>query len=583
MVTPAEVAAALTGPGGQYEIVVEDVLGVPLQVYKLRFASMRDLIAIADTRPDQDWVVQDRPDGTTRRITFGEHNAMVRRMSAALRDLGVEPGDRVALLSANTVEWVVTFWACAAIGAACVPLNAWWKSEELEFALRDSAAMVLICDAKRWQVVRDVAGSIDSLAHVFVMDAAEPDAPARPLDDLLGVDDPGALLDVAVAEDDILAILYTSGTTGQPKGATITHRQALANLQNLACLNAISAAARASGSDAASKAPEPQGAALLVVPLFHVTGALATMVVGYAAGTKLVLMPPGKFDPDVAMRIIEREQVTSIGGVPTVMWRIVEAPTFGKYDLSSVTRIGYGGAPAAPELVERIKVAFPQVRQSLSTAYGLTETASVATVNAGDSYFTHPGSVGRAVPTVEVQVVDAEGRPLPAGEVGEIALRGPTVMMRGYWNRPDATEAAFLPGGWFRTGDIGRLDEDGFLYLVDRAKDMIIRGGENVYCVEVEHVLHEHPDVLDVAVVGVPHRELGEEVKAVVQLRPGSTATAEDIREHAARHLAAFKVPEHVEIRDQPLPRNPAGKILKNMLRGDGTAFAPSADDDSAL
>jgi long-chain acyl-CoA synthetase len=585
VVTPAEAAAALTGPGGQYEIVVEDVLGVPLQVYRNRFGSMRDLVAIADSRPDQDWVVQDRPDGTTRRVTFGEHNAMVRTMAASLRDLGLEPGDRLALLSANTVEWVVVFWACASIGVACVPLNAWWKGEELEFALRDSGAKVLVCDAKRWQVVRDVVPSIDSLAHVFVMDLDAPEGGARPASDLLGGGDPGALPDVSVAEDDILAILYTSGTTGQPKGATLTHRQALANLQNLACLNAIAAASRAGADDAGAGAapPEPQGAALLVVPLFHVTGALATMVVGYAAGTKLVLMPPGKFDPDVAMRIIERERVTSMGGVPTVMWRIVEAPTFGQYDLSSVTRIGYGGAPAAPELVERIKVAFPKVRQSLSTAYGLTETASVATVNAGENYFTHPGSVGRPAPTVEVQVVDPEGRPLGPGEVGEIALRGPTVMMRGYWSRPDATDAAFLPGGWFRTGDIGRLDEDGFLYLVDRAKDMIIRAGENVYCVEVEHVLHEHPDVLDVAVVGVPHRELGEEVKAVVQLRPGSTATDEDIRAHAAQHLAAFKVPEHVELRDEPLPRNPAGKILKNLLRGDGSAFAPSADDDSAL
>jgi long-chain acyl-CoA synthetase len=578
MTADASPAAALTGPGGQFEIVVEDVLGAPLQVYKARFGSMRDLIAIADTRPDVDWVVQDSPEGVTRRLTFGEHNAQVRAAAAALRELGLEPGDRLALLSANTVEWVVVFWACAAIGVACVPLNAWWKGEELEFALRDSGATVLVCDRKRWPVVRDVVAALPELRHRFVIGLPADESGALPVTALLDQDDPGVLPDVAVAEDDILAILYTSGTTGQPKGATLTHRQALANLQNLACLNAIAGAT----GRAAPRDPG-QGAALLVVPLFHVTGALATMVVGYAAGTKLVLMPPGKFDPDVAMAIIERERVTSMGGVPTVMWRIVEAPTFGRYDLSSVTRIGYGGAPAAPELVERIRAAFPAVRESLSTAYGLTETASVATVNAGEDYFTHPGSVGHPVPTVEVQVVDPDGAPVPTGEVGEIALRGPTVMMRGYWNRPEATAAVFLPGGWFRSGDVGRIDADGFVYLVDRAKDMIIRAGENVYCVEVEHVLHEHPDVLDVAVVGVPHRELGEEVKAIVQLRPGSSATGEDLRAHAAQHLAAFKVPEYVELRPDPLPRNPAGKILKNLLRGDGSAFAPSADDDSAL
>lgn len=572
--------ASITGPGGPFEIVVEDVLGAPLQVYRQRFSSLRDLIAIADTRADVEWIIQDAPDGSTRRLTFGAHNALVRKVASALLTLGLEPGDRLALLSANNVEWVVMFWACAAVGVVCVPLNAWWRSEELEFALRDSGAKVLFCDRKRWAVVRAVVNTTPELEHVFVMDLPADDGSARPGTALLARDDPGSLPDVSVAEDDLLAILYTSGTTGTPKGATITHRQALANLQNLACANAIAAA-----SGRGEPRDQGQSASLLVVPLFHVTGALATMVVGYAAGTRLVLMPPGKFDPDVAMHVIEREQVTSIGGVPTVMWRIVESPTFGRYDLSSVTRISYGGAPAAPELVQRIKAAFPAVRSSLATAYGLTETASVATVNAGEDYFTHPGSVGRAVPTVEVQVVDDEGRPVPTGEVGEVALRGPTVMMRGYWNRPDATDAVFLPEGWFRSGDVGRMDDDGFVYLVDRAKDMIIRAGENIYCVEVENVLFEHPDVLDAAVVGVPHRELGEEVKAIVQLRPGSGTTADDVRTHAAAHLAPFKVPEHVELRDEPLPRNPAGKILKGLLRdGDAaSAFVPSADDDSAL
>jgi long-chain acyl-CoA synthetase len=267
------------------------------------------------------------------------------------------------------------------------------------------------------------------------------------------------------------------------------------------------------------------------------------------------------------------------------MWRIVEAESFGQYDLSSVSRIGYGGAPAAPELVERIRIAFPEVRDTLSTAYGLTETASIATSNAGEGYLAHPSSVGRAAPTVEIQVIDPDGAPVPLGQNGEIALRGPTIMSRGYWNRPDATEAATRPGGWFRSGDIGYLDEDGYLYLVDRAKDMIIRAGENVYCVEIENVLAEHPDILDAAVVGVPHKQLGEEVKAVVQLRRGSAITDADVRAYCAEHLAAFKVPEYVDLREDPLPRNPAGKVLKSVLRGDGasSAFTPSVADDSAL
>jgi long-chain acyl-CoA synthetase len=567
--------AELTGPGGPFEIVTEDVLGVPLQVYKNRLHSLRDLIGMADARSAVDFLVQGE-----RRLTFGEHNALVRRVAGAFTELGVGHGDRVAILSANTVEWVILWWATAAVGAVIVPLNAWWKTDELEFGLRDSGAKLLFCDPKRWQVIRDRVGSLPDLEHVYVLDLDEPDGAARPGVELVG-EDPGALPDVDVAEDDLLAIMYTSGTTGRPKGATLTHRQALANLQNIFCLGVASAAR--GGEAAPELSSDVQSATLLVVPLFHVTGCLSTMMLSYASGAKLVLMPPGRFDPDHAMATIEREKVTSFGGVPTIMWRIVEAPTFEQYDLSSVVRVSYGGAPAAAELVQRIHERFPKVRKTLATAYGLTESASVATSNTGDDYKTHPDSVGRPAPTVEIRVVDDAGTPVPADEPGEIWLRGPTMMLRGYWNRPDATAEAVTPDGWFRSGDIGRFDGEGFLYLVDRAKDMIIRGGENVYCVEVEEVLFEHPDVVDAAVVGVPHKVLGEEVKAVVQLKPGSATTAEDIRAHCAATLANFKVPEHVELRDEPLPRNPAGKVLKNVLRGDETSFSPDSADDSAL
>jgi long-chain acyl-CoA synthetase len=317
---------------------------------------------------------------------------------------------------------------------------------------------------------------------------------------------------------------------------------------------------------------------LLVVPLFHVTGCLATMTLNYATGGKLVLMPAGRFDPDKALAVIEREKVTSFGGVPTIMWRILESPNLHEYDLSSVKRASYGGAPAAPELVERVEQVFPNLRKTLATAYGLTETASVATAISGEDYFNHPGSVGRPVPTVELRIVDAQGNDAPPRAKGEVWLKGPTIMAQGYWRRPDANAASFSEG-WFHTGDIGYVDDDGYLYLVDRAKDMIIRGGENVYSVEVENVLFDHPDVVDAAVVGVPHKELGEEVKAVVQLRAGSTVTADDIREFARQHLADFKVPAYVEIRTEPLPRNPAGKVLKNLLRGGETSFAAGADD----
>jgi len=569
------VLADLTGPGGAFEIVTEDVLGVPLQVYKNRLHSLGELIAMADGRAGVDFLVQG-----DRRLTYDEHNARVRRVAASFGELGVGHGDRVAILSANNVEWVVLWWAAAAIGAVVVPLNAWWKTDELEFGLRDSGAKLLFCDPKRWQAVRDLVEALPELEHVFVTELEEPDGVARPGGELLG-DDPGMLPDAGVDEDDLFAIVYTSGTTGRPKGATLTHRQAVANLQNIFCLG-IANASRG-GEAAPELSSKVQSATLLVVPLFHVTGCLSTMMLSYASGAKLVLMPPGRFDPDAAMATIERERVTSFGGVPTIMWRIVESPSFDEYDLSTVVRVSYGGAPAAPELVQRIHERFPKVRKTLATAYGLTESASVATSNTGDDYRTHPDSVGRPAPTVEIGVVDPDGHPVPTGATGEIWLRGPTIMRRGYWNRPDATAEAITPDGWFRSGDIGRFDEDGFLYLVDRAKDMIIRGGENVYCVEVEQVLFEHPDVVDAAVVGVPHKVLGEEVKAVVQLKPGSSATVEDLRTHCSARLANFKVPEYVELRDEPLPRNPAGKVLKNLLRGDETPFSADPADDSAL
>jgi long-chain acyl-CoA synthetase len=574
--TADPVIAELTAPGGAFEVVTEDVLGVPLQVYKNRLQSLRDIIAMADGRAGIDFVVQG-----DLRVTYDEHNALVRRVATAFRELGIGHGDRVAILSANNVEWVVLFWAAAAIGAVVVPLNAWWKTDELEFGLRDSGAKLLFCDRRRWEVVRDLVNSrLPDLQHVFVVDLDEPEGSARPGTELLA-DDPGALPDVAVAEDDVLAILYTSGTTGRPKGATITHRQAIANLQNIFCIGVANASR--GGEAAPELSSEIQSATLLVVPLFHVTGCLATMTLCYASGAKLVLMPSGRFDPEAAMATIEREKITTFGGVPTIMWRIVESPNFHRYDLSSVTRVSYGGAPSAPELVVRIHEAFPKVRKTLATAYGLTESASVATSNTGDDYRTHPDSVGRPVPTVEIEVVDPDGKPLPVGETGEIWLRGPTVMRRGYWNRPDASAEAITPEGWFRSGDIGRFDEDGFLYLVDRQKDMIIRGGENVYCVEVEEVLYEHSDVIDAAVVGVPHKVLGEQVKAIVQVKPGSTATVENLRTHCATRLADFKVPAYVELRDEPLPRNPAGKVLKSLLRGDESAFAADAAGDSAL
>ena len=463
------------------------------------------------------------------------------------------------------------FWAAAAIGAVVVPLNAWWKTEELEFGLRDSGAKLLFCDPKRWQAVRDRVDALPELEHVFVMDLDEPDGAARPGVELLG-DDPGTLPDAAVDEDDLLAILYTSGTTGRPKGATLTHRQALANLQNIFCLG-IANASRG-GEAAPELASDVQSATLLVVPLFHVTGCLSTMMLSYASGAKLVLMPPGRFDPDAAMATIEREQVTSFGGVPTIMWRIVESPNFERYDLSTVLRVSYGGAPAAPELVQRIHERFPKVRKTLATAYGLTETASVATSNTGDDYGTHPDSVGRPAPTVEIEVVDADGAPVATGATGEIWLRG----------ADDHAPRVLEPARRDRRGDHPRrlVPQRRHRPLRRRRVPLPRRPGEG----------HDHPgrrervlrrDRAGAVRASRRRRRRGRRRPAQGARRGGQGGraaqarldrTAEDLRAYCSERLANFKVPEYVELRDEPLPRNPAGKVLKNLLRGDETSFS---------
>jgi long-chain acyl-CoA synthetase len=297
------------------------------------------------------------------------------------------------------------------------------------------------------------------------------------------------------------------------------------------------------------------------VPLFHATGCHSVLVASALAGSTIVLMH--KWNVTRALELIEREGVTMFGGVPTMAWQVLTSPDFDKYDTSSLTSVSYGGAPAPPTLVEKIKELLPE--RVPGNGYGLTETSSVTTYNGGINYLTHPDSVGPPVAVCDVKVVDPAGADLPTGEVGELLIRGPNII-KGYWNRPEATAGAFI-GGWFHSGDLARVDEEGFVYIVDRAKDMLIRGGENVYCAEVEAAIYEHPAVADAAVIGVPHEVLGEEVGAVICLRPGASLAEDDLRSFLRERIAAFKVPAHVWFREGELPRNPGGKILKTRLR----------------
>ena len=556
--TMSEATAALTAPGQMFEMGEIPIRGIPTRVWNNAPPTLRNVLELSRGHGDTTFLVYE-----DERMTFDHQFRAAAGLARTLaHDLGIAKGDRVAIAMRNYPDWVIAFWAAAGAGAVIVPLNAWWTGAELEYGLADSGAKVLFADGER---AERLAPHLPGLGLEAVV-VARPESALAPgqveLTELLGSSpSDGVLPEVDLQPEDDATIFYTSGTTGRPKGALGTHRNICGNLMSLGFV-AMRSGLQAKGPDEGLAAGSGrQNSSLLSVPFFHATGCHSVLVANTAFGGKLVIMY--KWDPERALELIEREQVTNFGGVPSMVWQVLDSPDFAKRDTSSVKAIGYGGAPAPPELVSRIKEHFPT--GSASNGYGLTETSSVSTMNAGVDYERKPDSVGPPVPVVEVKVVDTEGEALPVGQVGELWIKGPNIV-KGYWNRPEATAETFTDG-WLHSGDVARLDDEGFVYIVDRAKDMLIRGGENIYCVEVEGVLFEHPAVTEAAVIGIPHPVLGEEVGAVVQLRSGATVTEEELKAHVAERLAAFKVPVRFWFRHEPLPRNPAGKIMKRDLR----------------
>ena len=552
MPTPQEIYEQLTGPGGPFEVVVEDVAGRPTEVYKDRMRSLRDIPAIARGRGDDAvHIVQG-----DRRVGFATFVDTANAVSNSLQRLGVGHGDRVAVLAQNCPEWCLTFWGAVDIGAVLTGLNGWWKADEIVYGLQDSGAKVLVADRKRLERVVNDLDECPDLEHVVLIDCDPADVgldgdPRAMRFDELTTDPTPEAPTVAIAEDDPATILYTSGTTGRPKGAVSTHRNMIANLQNTMFSSVYST--MASGDELLPSGPS---VALFTSPLFHVSGLHSGIVVGLLAGLKLVMVE-GRFDPLKALELIQDEKVTIWATVPTMVWRVCEHPARHDYDTSTVRTVAFGGSPSADELQRMVRDTFPNVKGA-SNVYGLTETSSAATILSAQEAAERPTSVGRPLPTIKVRIVD-----------GEVWISGPTIMA-GYWGKPEATADSITDDGWLKTGDIGRVDDDGYLYITDRKKDMIIRGGENIYCVEIENRLVEHEQVLDAAVIGVPHPELGEEVKAVVQVADDSKLTEDDIRTWVRGTLADFKVPAYVELRTDKLPRNASGKLLKNALRGVG-------------
>jgi long-chain acyl-CoA synthetase len=553
---------ALIAEGAPFEVTEGVIRGIPTKMWKLAPSDLQAVFRATATHADKDYLVFE-----DERFTYRDIHRLVDEMIALLRHYGVDRGDRVVLAMRNYPEWVVTFWATLVMGAIIVPLNAWWTGPELEYGVIDSGAKIAVVDRER---LSRLADHVDQIEHengelqFITVRVAKEEIPANLADHVirfearpeLGDQTPS---DPPIEPDDDAAIFYTSGTTGKPKGAILTHRNIVSCLMN--SLFSAARRNRMANSPHEPTSPKYPTAALLSVPLFHATGSFATLIPNSVVGGKIVLMY--RWNPERALELIERERVTSFGGVPTMVWQVINSPDLATRDTSSVAAISYGGAPAAPELVRKIRQHFPT--STPTNGYGMTETSAIASLNVGDDYVRKPDSAGPPMPVVEARVVDERGEARGVGETGELWLKGPTVI-RGYWNRPDATAATFTDG-WLHTGDLAYLDDEGFIFIVDRAKDMLIRGGENVYSVEIEAALFEHPDVLDACVVGIPDMVLGEEVAAIIQLRPGANLDEDEVRHHVAERLAAFKVPRYVLFRDEPLPRNAAGKLLKRQIK----------------
>ena len=558
----------MTAPGQMFEIEPLVLDGVEMSAWKHAARNLAQILELSRRHEDAEFLVYEN-----QRVTFNEHYRVVATLATRLQSLGVTKGERVAIAARNLPQWVEAFWATMVLGAISVPINAWWTTDELAYGLADSGARVAFVDEERLERLLPVLDDLPDLVAlvVFSLDPANREPLATHgrvsvvrFEEFLGGVDPEAVAPtVDVEPDDVATIFYTSGTTGRPKGAIGTHRNIITNLMNLFFIGQRAALRFGAGDD------RGQNATLLNIPLFHATGCLASMVVSTAAGGKLVMMH--HFDAGAALALIEAERMTLVGGVPTIVMQLLDHPDFPRFDTSSVRSISYGGAPAPPDLVRRIREAFPQAQPG--NGYGLTETSAAIALNSGPDYVARPESCGPAVPVCDVAIVpeDFEGdEPEPAfigrvGERGELWVRGPNVSS-GYWGKPEESRRSFTRG-WLHTGDIARLDEDGFIYILDRAKDMIIRGGENVYSVIVEAALYEHPDVAECAVIGVAHPTLGEEVAAVIVLRPGRRVDAEDLSRHVAQRLAKFEVPTRFYFRSAPLPRNPQGKVLKRELR----------------
>ncbi len=556
---PAEVLA-LVGPGGEFEVAPYEAQGTTFTFFRHAPPNLRALYETSLQFADQCFLVYEGE-----RYSYQETWQLAAKVANALMAQGVRKGDRVGIAMRNYPEWIFSFLGITAMGGVAVALNAWWTQEELSYGIEDSGLKLIFVDQERLLRIDPRHKQLQVVAvrtPAVQIDAAH--CQTLSWDDFLARSDNNRMPAVDIALEDNAILLYTSGSTAQPKGVLSTQRALIAAVMGY---EAGAAIGEIMNPDLPKPDPALQEAMILTVPLFHTTGMTVQFLTSWRKGRKLVAMY--KWDAEKALQIIEQERITAFNGVPTMSWELVQSPNYSKYDLSSLVTMGGGGAAMAPEqsrqIQQRLKTGVP------STGYGMTETNALATSISGAFLAAKPRSCGRAIPPiVTIKIAAPDGTELPLGETGEIWIKGANVF-KEYWNRPEDT-ARTLTDGWVHTGDLGHMDAEGFVFITDRDKDMVIRGGENIGCQEVEAVIWDHPAVSEVAVFGMPDTRLGETLAAVIMLKPGAQADAAAIKAHVGQHLAKFKVPEHIWFRTEQLPRIASGKIYKRGLRDEAIA-----------
>jgi len=552
-----DIVIKLKAPGSPLAVTNTVVNGIEQAVFAHIPANLRGIYKLGLQAADKDFLVYE-----DERFTFARTIESAENMAQTLlHQYQIKKGDRVAICSRNYPEWCLAYMAATMIGAIVVPMNSWWQSSELIYGLKDSGARVLFADQERINQLLPVMNQLDAQIIAIKPDIGTTQFPEFHALVQLGAQ--GSRLDldaIEVLPDDDASIMYTSGSTGSPKGVLSTHRNITNALYSWIFVRDANEIMR---PELVEENPQFDPAILCNVPLFHVTGCHAQFLLSFVTLRKFVMMY--KWNAERALELIEKERIAVLHGVPTMTWEVMSSPLFDKTDLRSLRIVQSGGAARPPGHLSQMQKKFAPIVQP-GLGYGLTETNAIGATISGVFYIAKPESTGRPTqPVTQIRIEDPQGNMLENGQIGEICIKGATIM-KGYWNRP-ADTAEVIKNGWFHTGDLGLLDEHGFLVIKDRAKDIVIRGGENVACAEVEYALSEHPDVFEAAVYGLPDERLGEIVGATIMIRPGTRPDEDDLKRFLRERIANYKVPSHIFMQNGQLERIATGKIAKKILR----------------